>query len=174
LTGSGTGGRLRGKKVTKIGDFTERRQSMADRMKSPAYEVLRASSRRLLLFIETEIARQGGGSATIYPDQFRVVGSIRIIVPGLDELNALGLLDVLRYPKRAVCKLSDRWRHIASRHDAVDIADAARAKRPLPVLAQPQPEAASVSACCVSAAPENARRTATVVNSTRMVFSLHG
>jgi hypothetical protein len=81
LTGSGTGGRLRGKKVTKIGDFTERRQSMADRMKSPAYEVLRASSRRLLLFIETEIARQGGGSATIYPDQFRVVGSIRIIVP---------------------------------------------------------------------------------------------
>jgi hypothetical protein len=30
---------------------------MADRMKSPAYEVLRASSRRLLLFIEQEIAR---------------------------------------------------------------------------------------------------------------------
>jgi hypothetical protein len=78
--------------------------------------VLRASSRRLLLFIETEIARQGGDSATIYPDQFRVVGSIRIIVPGLDELNGLGLLDVLRYPRRAVCKLSERWRDVAARY----------------------------------------------------------
>jgi hypothetical protein len=76
---------------------------------------------------------------TIYPDQFAVVGSIRIIVPGLDELNALGLLDVQRYPKRCVCALSERWRDIASRHDAVDIAEAARAKRPLPVLPQPQP-----------------------------------
>jgi hypothetical protein len=35
---------------------------MADRMKSPAYEVLRASSRRLLLFIEQEIARQAGSA----------------------------------------------------------------------------------------------------------------
>jgi hypothetical protein len=117
---------------------------MADRMKSPAYEVLRASSRRLLLFVEQEITRGGGGSATIYPDQFRVVGSIRIIVPGLDELNGLGLLDVQRYPKRCVCALSERWRDVVSRHDAVDISDAARAKRKLPVLTQPQP--ASVSA----------------------------
>jgi hypothetical protein len=118
---------------------------MADRMKSPAYEVLRASSRRLLLFIETEIARQGG-SATIYPDQFRVVGSLRIIVPGLDELNGLGLLDVQRFPKRAVCALSERWRDVASRHDAVDIAEAARARRPLPVLTQARPAAAAISA----------------------------
>jgi hypothetical protein len=35
----------------------------------------------------------------------------------LDELNALGLLDVLRYPKRCVCAMSERWRDIASRHD---------------------------------------------------------
>ncbi|WP_156928436.1 hypothetical protein [Bradyrhizobium sp. th.b2] len=116
-----------------------------DRLQSPAYEVLRASSRRLLLFIEQEIARQGDGSAVIYADQFRVVGSIRIIVPGLDELNALGLLDVQRYPKRAVCKLSDRWRGIVARHDAMDISEAARAKRPLPVLTQARP-AAAVSA----------------------------
>jgi hypothetical protein len=32
-----------------------------DRESSPAFAVLRASSKRLLLFIEGEIARQGGG-----------------------------------------------------------------------------------------------------------------
>jgi hypothetical protein len=88
----------------------------------------------------------GGGAVTIYPDQFRVVRLDQIIVPGLDELNALGLLDVQRFPKRAVCKLSERWWDVVSRHDAVDISDAARAKRPLPVLTQPQPASASTNA----------------------------
>jgi hypothetical protein len=119
---------------------------MAERKTSPAYEVLRASSRRLLLFIEQEIARNGGGKVTIYPDQFRVVGSIRIIVPGLDELNALGLIDVQRYPKRAVCSMSQRWRGILARHDAVDISEAARAKRVLPVPTATRPAAAAISA----------------------------
>jgi hypothetical protein len=50
-----------------------------ERTKSPAYLALRASARRLLLFIETEVARQGGGAVTIYADQFSVVGSIRIV-----------------------------------------------------------------------------------------------
>ena len=43
---------------------------MADRMKSPAYEVLRASSRRLLLFIKQEIARQGGSVQRSIPISF--------------------------------------------------------------------------------------------------------
>lgn len=116
---------------------------MADRMQSPAYDALRASSRRLLLFIEGEIARQGGGRITIYADQFAVVGSIRVVLPGLSELHALGLIDVTRFPKRHVCALSERWRAIASRHDAVDLADAARAKRPLPVMPPSQPASAS-------------------------------
>jgi hypothetical protein len=59
---------------------------------------------------EGEIARQGGGAVTIYADQFAVVGSIKVIVPGLAELHALGLLDVTRYPKRSVCALSSRSR----------------------------------------------------------------
>ena len=119
---------------------------MADRMQSPAYGALRASSRRLLLFIEQEIARQGGGAVTIYADQFAAVGSIRIIVPGLDELNALGLLDIARYPKRCVVSPSERWRGIGTRRDALDISEAARARRPLPVLASTQPAAAAVNA----------------------------
>lgn len=94
---------------------------MAERMQSPAYEALRASSRRLLLFIEGEIARQGGGRVTIYADQFAVVGSIRVVLPGLSELHALGLIDVQRFQKRHVCALSERWRDVVSRHDAVDI-----------------------------------------------------
>ena len=73
---------------------------MADRTQSPAYEALRASSRRLLLFIEGEIARQGGGRVTIYADQFAVVGSIKVVLPGLSELHALGLIDVKRHTKR--------------------------------------------------------------------------
>ena len=119
---------------------------MMTRENSPAYEALRASSRRLLLFIEQEIARGGGGAVTIYADQFAVVGSIRVIVPGLAELHALGLIDVERFPKRHVCAMSERWRDIVARHEAFDISDAVRTKRPLPVLTQPQPATASVSA----------------------------
>ena len=44
------------------GFINDKEAMMADRMKSPAYEVLRASSRRLLLFIEQEIARQAGSA----------------------------------------------------------------------------------------------------------------
>ena len=44
-----------------------------DRESSPAFAVLRASSKRLLLFIEGEIARQGGGPVTLRMDEFQVV-----------------------------------------------------------------------------------------------------
>jgi len=43
------------------------------RTQSHAFAVLRPSSLRLLLFIEGEIARQGGGPVTLYIDQFAVV-----------------------------------------------------------------------------------------------------
>ena len=33
-------------------------------------------------------------------------------VPGLDELHALGLIEVKRTPKRHVCAISERWRDI--------------------------------------------------------------
>jgi hypothetical protein len=69
---------------------------MTDRTQSTAYGALRASSRRLLLFIEHEIARSGGGSVTLYADQFAVVGSIKVVLPGLSELHALGLIEVAR------------------------------------------------------------------------------
>lgn len=81
--------------------------------------MLRASSRRLLLFIEGEIARQGGNPVTIYADQFAVVGSIRVVLPGLSELHALGLLDVERLQKRYVCARSERWRDITTPNQAI-------------------------------------------------------
>jgi hypothetical protein len=117
---------------------------MADRTQSPAYEALRASSRRLLLFIEGEIARQGGGRVTIYADQFAVVGSIKVVLPGLSELHALGLIDVKRHTQRHVCALSDRWRGIETAMHAMRISANARVRRSLPVTTPTQP--ASVSA----------------------------
>ena len=71
------------------------------RERSAAYEVLRPSSRRLLRFIDIELARNGG--ATIFHnDQFEVVGSLdRVVLYGLAELHALGLIDVERYPSVA-------------------------------------------------------------------------
>ena len=67
-----------------------------ERTKSHAHAVLRRSSKRLLLFIEGEIARSVGGSVTLYNDQFAVVGSIKVVLPGLSELHALGLIEVAR------------------------------------------------------------------------------
>jgi hypothetical protein len=118
---------------------------MAERTQSPAYEALRASSRRLLLFIEGEIARAGGGTVTIYADQFAVVGSIRVVLPGLSELHALGLIDVERFQKRHVCAMSERWRGVASRRDAVAISETARMQRTLPVITPPLPQPAMAS-----------------------------
>jgi hypothetical protein len=80
---------------------------MAERTQSPADQVLRASSKRLLMFIEQEIAHSCGGSVTLYNDQFAVVGSVKVVLPGLSELHALGLIDVTRFPKRHVCANRD-------------------------------------------------------------------
>ena len=85
---------------------------------SPAYEILRASTKRLLKFVTSEIARNGGGRVVIHNDQLEMIGSRRIYLTGLFELHTLGLLDVERYPKCHACRLSDRWRDIGSVLDA--------------------------------------------------------
>jgi hypothetical protein len=106
---------------------------MADRApkkcKSPAYLALRASARRLLMVIETEIARQGGGTVTFHADQLAVIGSIRVILPGLNELAGLGLIDCKGLPKRYVIGLSDRWHNIATAEQAMSISAVARTQR---------------------------------------------
>jgi hypothetical protein len=108
-----------------------------ERMRSPAYLALRASTRRLLLFVETEIARQGGGAATIFADQFAVVGSVRVILPGLSELQGMGLIDVERHPKKYICKVSHRWRSIATAQQAMSISAVTRVQRVLPLQSAP-------------------------------------
>ena len=89
------------------------------RTQSPAYEVLGPSSRHLLLFIEGEIARSGGCSVRLYSDQFAVIGSRNVVLPGLSELHRLGLIDWRRHPKRHLISLSDRWRDIETAKQAI-------------------------------------------------------
>jgi hypothetical protein len=98
----------------------------------------------LLLFIEGEIARQGGGgSTTLHADQLAVVGSVRVVLPGLSELHGLGLIDWRRYPKRHVIALSDRWHDIETPRQAMTVSATARTQRmPLshgPCAAKPAP-----------------------------------
>jgi hypothetical protein len=116
---------------------------MSDRTGSPAYGALRASSRRLLLFVEQEIARNGGKPVTIYNDQFNVVGSIKVVLPGPSELHALGLIEVTRFPKRHGCAMSERCRDIRTMRDAKIVSVVARVQRKPPVLTPPQPATAS-------------------------------
>jgi hypothetical protein len=92
------------------------------------------------MFIETEIARQGGGPVTLYADQFSVVGSVRVVLPGLSELQGLGLIDWKRFPKRYVIGLSDRWHNIATVEQAMGVSAVAR------VRGMPPSKPASVSA----------------------------
>jgi hypothetical protein len=51
-------------------------QAPEERMRSPAYRALRSSSRRLLRFIEIETTRRGGGTVTLWADEFVVVGRV--------------------------------------------------------------------------------------------------
>jgi hypothetical protein len=96
------------------------------REQSPAYEILRCSARRLLKYVLSEIARNGGGRTIIHNDQLEMIGSRRIYLTGLLELHTLGLLDVERYPKCHACRPSDRWRDIGSVLDAKMAAAVAR------------------------------------------------
>jgi hypothetical protein len=85
-----------------------------ERMQSPAYQVLGTSSRRLLAYVEQEIAKQGG-HATLYNDQLEAIGSRKVYLAGLSELNALGLLKVMRCPKKHLIGYSGP---LAQHHDA--------------------------------------------------------
>jgi hypothetical protein len=148
LTTGSTGGRVAASTTEAVS-----RTAMADRTpertQSHAFAVLRPSSRRLLMFIETEIARSGGGSVTLYMDQFEVVGSRSLVLPGLSELHALGLIEVTRLPKRQLfamrhlCAMSERWRDIRTLRDAKIVSVVARVQRKPPL---PPSQPASVSA----------------------------
>jgi hypothetical protein len=149
LTTSSTGGRVAASTTE-----AESRTAMADRTpertQSHAFAVLRPSSRRLLMFIETEIARSGGGSVTLCMDQFEVVGSRSLVLPGLSELHALGLIEVTRLPKRQLfamrhlCAMSERWRDIRTLRDAKIVSVVARVQRK-PQLPPSQPASVSAS-----------------------------
>ena len=105
-------------------------EAVMQRERSPAYEILRPSSRRLLRVIDTELARNGGATI-IHNDQFEVVGSsTRVVLPGLAELHALGLIEVTRYPKRCRVASSRRWQEITTADQARATSVAAREERP--------------------------------------------
>lgn len=85
------------------------------KIRNPDYPyTLRASSRRVLRLIESEITRQGGHVATIYADQLEITGSRRVWRPALAEIGALGLAEVERRPKKYICRSSDRWRKLTA------------------------------------------------------------
>jgi hypothetical protein len=94
--------------------YIRRRIVMAEfeKTRSPAYLSLRASAKRVLKLVESEVARQGGAATTIHIDQLEVCGTRRVYRLALAEIHALGLLEIARYPKRYVCRPSDRWREI--------------------------------------------------------------
>ena len=85
-----------------------------------------------VMFIEQEIGR-GGVSVTLNADEFEVVGSVRVVLPGLSELQGLGLIDWQRFPKRSVIGLSDRWRDIETAKQAMIVSAIARGQR-MPLL----------------------------------------
>jgi hypothetical protein len=115
----------------------------ADVKRSAAFAVLRASSARLLMFVEQQIARNGGGNVVLFNDQLEMIGSRRVYIAGLSELNALGLLRVARYQKQYLISLSNGWRTV-SKQDAIILSARARTHRQ-PVIA-PQPASVSGSA----------------------------
>src|SRR4029434_4234749 len=57
------------------------------REESPAFSILRASTKRLLRYALSEIARNGGGRVVIHNDQLEMIGSRRIYLTGLFELH---------------------------------------------------------------------------------------
>lgn len=113
------------------------------REQSPAYEILRASTRRLLKYVLSEIARNDGGRTIIHNDQLEMIGSRRIYLTGLFELHTVGLLDVERFPKCHACRPSNRWREVASVCEAQTASAAVRASNRIVglVVAKPTQDA---------------------------------
>lgn len=116
---------------------------MADRTQSPAYEVLRASSKRLLAFIDAEIERQGG-SAVLFDDQLAMIGSSRVYKFGCRELHLLGFIAFAREHKCNTFTPSQRWRGVRTKDDAMLIS--ARARYQESKSPSPQPASASSNA----------------------------
>jgi hypothetical protein len=109
------------------------------REESPAFSILRASTKRLLRYALSEIARNGGGRVVIHNDQWEMVGSRRVYLTGLFELHALGLLEVQRYPKCHACQVSERWREIGSPLEASMASAVARGSNRIVGLAMGKP-----------------------------------
>src|SRR5262245_291916 len=103
---------------------------------SPAYWVLRPSTRRLLRFIETEVARAGTDRVMLANATLEMIGSRRVYLPGLHELAVLGWIDVERYPKHHAISLSTRWQQITSEPQASATSAAARRLGKSPLLHQ--------------------------------------
>ena len=53
--------------------------ALMQREESPAFSTLRASTKRLLRYALSEIARNGGGRVVIHNDQLEMIGSRRIL-----------------------------------------------------------------------------------------------
>ena len=86
----------------------------------------------------------------IHNDQFDVFGSIRVVLPGLSELHALGLIDVTRYPKRHVRALSERWRDIETPKQAIIVSAVARPQRMPPIMTPRNADQGVVRAILIS------------------------
>jgi hypothetical protein len=116
------GGKFRAQQATMAGA----EPMTTHRTQGHAFAVLRPSARRLLLFIETEIARGGSRTIKLYDDQFTIIGSRRVVGPGICELHALGLIDHVRGVKCGTFAVSQRWRGIRTPLDAITISARAR------------------------------------------------
>lgn len=97
-----------------------------DMVSSPAFRAANKTAHLLLARIEIGIA---DGRNRITVEDFRAFGYHRdVITHAIRELEALGIIDVLRDPPRAnVYTMSRRWRSIRTFEDAVAIREAARA-----------------------------------------------
>jgi hypothetical protein len=98
---------------------------MGPMKQAPAFLCLRASAKRVLQLIRSELARQGE-TATIYTDQLEMCGSIRVYRPAMAEISSLGFAEITRYPKKYVCRASDRWREVCTLQDARILSTLAR------------------------------------------------
>jgi hypothetical protein len=70
--------------------------------------------------------------STIYPDMFEMIGSRRVVLPGLRELGGLGWIELVQLPKRHLISRSDRWCTVSTWQQARAISAAARAEHKPP------------------------------------------
>ncbi|MBA4033194.1 MAG: hypothetical protein C0480_01120 [Bradyrhizobium sp.] len=78
--------------------------------------MLRTSSQRLLRLI-VERVESNGGPVAIWHDEFP--GSRTVINPGLRELIALGFIVQRKLVKQSRFALSDEWRNIGTKREAL-------------------------------------------------------